>query len=481
MKIYSNRILLTGLLLGLFTWGISPGVWAKEQSNVKSEFENTGFDDSVSASIKSSFKDFKSKLDIRCSGMDDNKTYTLYVDDLPKAEFESRKGKAKITFASAASRKALALDFDPRGRRLVINDGSDDVLSTVFNNEGDSSSTVVKESTSLTPTSFAPGGSGSASYKSSRGRSGFKVEIEDVPAGDYELYVDSVLRGTITVGSTGRGALEFDSTASPPKLPLTFDPRNKTIDVVQAGNVFFTGTMQAKIGGVNSCTPSDSEEALTSTGADADASGTAKFRVDGDCDRHFSVEVEDLPVGDYDLFVAGVLSGTISVISTNGGTEGEIEFSSGSDDVDELTLTFDPRGALIEVKQGATTFFSSTFTGMGGGGGGVCSVVDTEVALLNQGVIGSAKGKARFRQDSDCRQDLRVEIEDVPLGDYTLRVGGINRGTITVVNVGGENVGEIEFSNPIEPGKELLDFDPQGQLIEVLQGVTPILSRTFPE
>ena len=41
--------------------------------------------------------------------------------------------------------------------------------------------------------------------------------------------------------------------------------------------------------------------------------------------------------------------------------------------------------------------------------------------------------------------------------------------------------GELEFRNPVEPGKVLLDFDPRGQLIEVMSGGQAVLSATFPD
>ena len=41
--------------------------------------------------------------------------------------------------------------------------------------------------------------------------------------------------------------------------------------------------------------------------------------------------------------------------------------------------------------------------------------------------------------------------------------------------------GEIEFdTDPDDPGELLLDFDPRGELIEIEQGGTVFLSRTFP-
>jgi hypothetical protein len=43
------------------------------------------------------------------------------------------------------------------------------------------------------------------------------------------------------------------------------------------------------------------------------------------------------------------------------GTKGEVEFTSGDDDPEELPLTFDPVGKLLTVQQGQVKFFEGVF------------------------------------------------------------------------------------------------------------------------
>jgi hypothetical protein len=214
-------------------------------------------------------------------------------------------------------------------------------------------------------------------------------------------------------------------------------------------------------------------------------SGDTKLRVREDCRRDFDVEIEDVPVGAYDLYVGGVLRGQIQVVDVAGKVQGELEFTSQPGEVDELFLDFEPVGATVEVKQGDVLFFSltqggpGTGGGGGGGGGGSCTgaPLEVEVPLLNAGAVPAASGKARYRIRDDCDRDFRVEIEDVADGSYDLRVGGVSRGTIAVS--AGE--GELEFKDPVEPGKVLLDFDPRGQAVEVFDGGTLVLERAFPQ
>ncbi|MEA3278644.1 MAG: hypothetical protein U9Q81_25775 [Pseudomonadota bacterium] len=107
-------------------------------------------------------------------------------------------------------------------------------------------------------------------------------------------------------------------------------------------------------------------------------------------------------------------------------------------------------------------------------------IVEIELPLVNTGVIAGANGNARLRHRADCSQDFRVEIKDVPLGDYGLFVGGDQKGTITVIDTGTENEGEIEFETDPDLNELPLTFDPAGQLIEVKQGDTVILNLQFP-
>jgi len=45
---------------------------------------------------------------------------------------------------------------------------------------------------------------------------------------------------------------------------------------------------------------------------------------------------------------------------------------------------------------------------------------------------------------------------------------------------GDDTHGKIEFRDPANPAKPLLNFDPRGQLIEILEAGAPIFSVNFP-
>jgi hypothetical protein len=248
-------------------------------------------------------------------------------------------------------------------------------------------------------------------------------------------------------------------------------------------------------GGVSDDTPSDvlfTEQriALASARQGVNGSGHADFEERPDR-TEFSVEVEDLADGTYRIVVGGVDRGALTVSLGVGETEFRSPVEAG-----KVLLTFDPRGQAVEVHDGQGAVLSSGDNGFEGGGGCTnnCGGDDggggdpgidfgtamIEVDLSNTGVYPAASGDARLEPRED-RTDFSVEIEDVPVGSYDLRIGGDVVGVIEVITLNDGGVqGELEFRNPVEPGKVLLNFDPRGQQIDVLQGGTVVLQTLFP-
>jgi len=355
----------------------------------------------------------------------------------------------------------------------------------------------------LVSTGVIGGAGGKADFESRPGRTDFSVEIEDVPAGAYSLQVGGVSRGTIDVVDTvngPEGEIEFRSPSEPGKVLLDFDPRGQIIEVLQGSTVVLESIApdSGGIPGSDQGNPpafgdSEIEVSLVNAGAFPAGSGDAEFeqesnRVD------FDVEIEDVPAGGYTLAVGGVERGTIQVVNTVNGPEGGLEFRFPAEP-GKLPLDFDPRGQLIEVSDSSGLVFSVNFPSAGGGddddsgggddddsGGGDDSADpgEIEVSLNNAGVFPAASGDARYRIDDDGERDFDVEIEDLPVGDYDLVVGGVQRGTITVVPGDDGNEGEIEFGNPVDDDELPLDFDPRGELIEIFDGGTLIFSVNFP-
>lgn len=222
----------------------------------------------------------------------------------------------------------------------------------------------------------------------------------------------------------------------------------------------------------------------------------------------FEVEVEGLVDGDYQLYVGMQDRGTLTV--ENG--HGKLEFRSPGE-TGIMLLTFDPRGMDIEIHDNQGVVLSSfdnrfeqrQYGHHGGGGsgpgydcdnmhgpglgmhGGMRDCVDgddfveIEVDLTNTTALPDARGEAEWKMNSE-RVEFSVEIEDVPVGVYSLRVGGTEVGSIDAREMRfGDVFGRIRFRDPESFGGFHLDFEPRGQKIEVMQESTVILETEFPE
>jgi hypothetical protein len=217
---------------------------------------------------------------------------------------------------------------------------------------------------------------------------------------------------------------------------------------------------------------------LASTGQDVDATARARWRDKGGGVLDFNVELEHLPAGSYDLYVTDMIvpKGSITVDGTG---SGEIEFATPQDGGKPL-FDFPVFDQVIEVRQAATVFFSDTFsasggTGGGGGGGGGGNSGDktkTEVFMVNVGPDFNAQGRLRY-EVKGAKTKFSVEVEKLDAGTYTLIVGGAPVGELTTT--GPESV-EVEFQDPVEAGKTLLNFDPLGAQVDIVRNATTYLT-----
>jgi len=227
---------------------------------------------------------------------------------------------------------------------------------------------------------------------------------------------------------------------------------------------------------------------LISTGVIPGASGDTDYEARADR-VEFSVEIEDVPPGRYELRVDGIPRGTIDVIDTISGPEGEIEFRSPTEP-GKFLLDFDPLDKIVEVVANGQVVVEGILDSQTDDDRDEDEPeldlrrpegdeVEIEIDLLNSGVFAAGEGDAELELRDD-RSEFDVEIEDVPVGSYSLFVGGVERGVIEVVQFADGTEGELEFRDPVEPGKVLLDFDPRDQVIEIFDAASLIFSADFP-
>jgi hypothetical protein len=94
-----------------------------------------------------------------------------------------------------------------------------------------------------------------------------------------------------------------------------------------------------------------SKQELVSTGADGDARGRAKLRVSDLTDGRFEVRVQRLAAGaPYEILVNGVL---VATLTTSAGGSGKVRFRTRPRNDSDLLLGFDPRGAVVVVRDAA--------------------------------------------------------------------------------------------------------------------------------
>jgi hypothetical protein len=465
-------------------------VSATELSLIRGSLQNLGIEADASGTVQSNFTRNNPQLQARLRGLTPGLTYQFNMDGVSQAEFAAgTDGRAELRFRLHPAGAQPMLDFDPRGHLLAVNDGTADVLSMVFSGADEPETLAVDERTTLLPVDDTLNGRIDARYLKQRNQTRFILHFHGFDSGVYTVYVDGQPQADVTVGHGRSQMVTFQAnTRAAAKKPtggpghgnskrqaLDFDPRGLVIDVVKDGTVLYSGEMLAKVAGVNTAEPATAETTLSSTGADADATATAELSLRSDAAREFSVEVENLPVGDYTVLIGGVERGTISVTDDTTGA-GEIEFSSKAED-SELLLNFDPSGQSIEITQGTTSYFTGTVNGT------LTPVADPATTtptlpLLNQLVDADASGHLTIASDASGPLSLDVSVSNLPAGDYDFVVDGVVKGTLTVT--ADDELTTLSFATVPDVNQAALDFSLSGVTVAISQGATSLLSRPLP-
>src|SRR5262249_51423046 len=120
---------------------------------------------------------------------------------------------------------------------------------------------------------------------------------------------------------------------------------------------------------------------LASTGVDPDARGKVKLTVKNLTDGRLDIKVQKLdPDATFDVLVDGVAVGQFT---TTGGGTGSIRFRSRPRSPHDQLLGFDPRGALLVVRNAAgqdVLAVQLSDSGSVGGGDVICCIPDDEGA-----------------------------------------------------------------------------------------------------
>ncbi len=203
-------------------------------------------------------------------------------------------------------------------------------------------------------------GSGAANLELYLDHSLLDVIAYDIPAGDYQFMVDGQPYGTLTVqdqnDGTTRGELNFASPATAGKETLTFDPRGKTLEIVDGNQQVWLSSLLPEDDNTPDTVVGDPppfgnaryETRLSRVSQQAmymQASGEAQLYQASDF-VEFEVEAEHLPAGTYVLRVDGMVRGNIEAYQQTG--QGKIRFRYPQQSGKEL-LDFNPLNKLVEV------------------------------------------------------------------------------------------------------------------------------------
>ena len=226
----------------------------------------------------------------------------------------------------------------------------------------------------LTPGANAPAGSMSQVevQRLATGKNVLKIEARDLSAGNYDILVGGVVRGTLLLiddGEHTEGESKFETNPNKPgELPLDFDVFGESIALQQGAEVFFSGTIPTPPpasggdgGGENPPVVDPVVASLVPAAglpAGADALVEVNFGILGPVG--IEVRVEDLPAGDYEVLINGMTRATLAVSLNNGDLRGQIAFSAESGGPGELPLDFMAAGQAVSIAQAGTEFFSGT-------------------------------------------------------------------------------------------------------------------------
>lgn len=334
----------------------------------------------------------------------------------------------------------------------------------------------------LAPTLFASSESiGDATFSVRRHRTDFEVEVEDLPVGVYQLFVANVLRGEIAVVPVpggSEGVLEFSSTTQLGKSLLGFDPRGASIEIRAATTTVLQGMLartpnpEAPVEDASFSTVNDQIELRSADGSRAAGSARIKsnpkratltFQLKNLAPGSHTITANQVPIAEFTPSARGAATVVFSTSPRN----------------DDLLLDFDPSDTTFDVLRNDGTILTGAADAQPIGGG-ANTIGELRQVFNNSGPDRDASGKARFR-DRATRLDFEVEAEDLPVGTYSVVVGGRAVATMAVRSTDDGTEGEVEFSTDrSERDKLPLTFDPRGQTVQIVQNQTTYLSMSFP-
>jgi len=265
-----------------------------------------------------------------------NLEHILLGDGVEVARFTTNaSGDAEVRVDLFKTGGGTTPTFDPRGKFVSVNDGVNDVLAAwVYADPADDPRlTRIKETTGLAREAATQGAVDARYDALPSGGARLAIALRGVAAGDYDVIVDGVSVATVTANPSGFAFVDLrvgpgggNGNANGKGRPhmhrgaLSGNPRSKVIEIEQAAVVQFSGEMLAQIPGLGVCTASSMSANLNPVPAQTSGTGSVALGVETSCDRHMTLTLANLAAGDYDLLIANVDVGDITIPDSGSGT-----------------------------------------------------------------------------------------------------------------------------------------------------------------
>ena len=346
-----------------------------DQVQVYTHLERTPIETRARGSLHLKADDEQSALRIRVHRLAPESEYLLLADGVEQTRFTTdSKGRASLLLQYFPSAGIETLSFDPRGKRISVSDGSEDRLSAVVDGPGESPWSNVLETAGIPASDPEEPGRARAVYQSTPfGCRIFKVRLDGVAPGTYQVQVDGAPVGEIEANLGGHASLRLQRPVlwgrsclrSPGQrhgatsrgglawAPLDFEPRGSQVEVIRDGEVVFAGPMRAKVAlpeEPDTCPEVDIEVSLNPVQRIGGGAASMQSK-DDPCTHEFRVEATGLWTADYELWVGDARVGTVRVRPSPEGARGEARFDTEPDEPEELLPNFDPRGQPVEVRR----------------------------------------------------------------------------------------------------------------------------------
>ncbi|HET6410176.1 MAG TPA: hypothetical protein VFG14_19960 [Chthoniobacteraceae bacterium] len=420
------------VILGALAALVLP-VSALELSLIRSPLENTGVDADARGTVSARLTSQSASLRLHLKGLTPATTYHVLVGDEEQADFTATTdGRANLSFTLDSLDEEFLLDFDPRGEEIAISDGTDVILSAVVSGEGEAENIFVHEATELEPVDDTVEGYVQAHYLATARKTRFLVQMIGVEPGDYTLNVGGIEEASFEVGRFGSKLLIFEE------------------DVESDGNGGEASHPGKGLGHIKAKGKGHSKGKGKGHFESYNGNGNGKWKGKGNGNGNG----KDKSKG-------------------KGKGKGECNENAGGF-VSRFELDFDPRGELVEVLNAdGEVVFSGVMEGQIPG---VNIDVEDETTLTPGAADPDAAGTINLAVDLEGETSLTVDVSNLAAGAYDVVIDGTVRGTLTVAATG---TGTIVFSTIPLAGEVLLDFDVEGETLEIRQGATVFLSGTI--